>query len=77
MSILIFGLLGSVSPEEGSGRTRAHELRNGGFSTIAFILGALTSILSGFLGMRIATFANARTAVEARKGIAPAFMTGR
>lgn len=24
--------------------------------------------------MRIATFANARTAVEARKGVAPAFM---
>ena len=29
---------------------------------------------TGFLGMRIATFANARTAVEARKGIANAFM---
>ena len=30
--------------------------------------------MSGYLGMKIATFANARTAVEARKGIAPAFM---
>ena len=26
--------------------------------------------------MRIATYANARTALEARKGVAPAFMTG-
>ena len=27
-------------------------------------------------GMKIATYANARTALEARKGVAPAFMTG-
>lgn len=74
MSVLIFGLLGSVSPEDG--RTRADEVRNGAFSTIAFVLGALTSCLSGYLGMKIATYANARTAVEARRGIAPAFMTG-
>ncbi|CAD7700819.1 unnamed protein product [Ostreobium quekettii] len=47
---------------------------NGLFSTIAFLAGAGTSILSGYLGMRIATFANARTTAEARKGIAPAFM---
>jgi hypothetical protein len=76
MSVLIFGLLSSIKPEEGSGRTRADEVRNGTFSTIAFVLGALTSILSGYLGMRIATFANARTALEARSGIAPAFMAG-
>jgi hypothetical protein len=48
----------------------------GVFSTISFILGGLTSIVSGYLGMKIATFANARTALEARKGIAPAFMCG-
>lgn len=75
MAILIFSLLGSVTPEEG--RTRSDEIRNGLFSTIAFVLGAITSILSGFLGMKIATYANARTALEARKGIAPAFMCGR
>jgi hypothetical protein len=74
MSVLIFGLLGSVAPEDG--RTRADEVRNGLFSTIAFILGAGTSCLSGYLGMKIATYANARTALEARRGIAPAFMTG-
>ena len=53
---------------------RAPALWNGIFSTISFVLGAATSVLSGFLGMKIATYANARTAVEARKGIAPAFM---
>jgi inorganic pyrophosphatase len=74
MALLIFALLGSVTPE--GDRTRADEVRNGLFSTIAFLLGAITSILSGYLGMKIATYANARTAVEARKGIAPAFMCG-
>lgn len=54
---------------------QAPALWNGVFSTLSFLLGAATSVLSGFLGMKIATFANARTAVEARKGIAPAFMT--
>ena len=72
MSVLIFTLLGAIPPEDG--RTRADEVRNGLFSMIAFILGAGTSCLSGYLGMKIATYANARTAVEARRGIAPAFM---
>lgn len=49
-------------------------LWNGIFSTLSFLFGAVTSIISGFLGMKIATYANARTAVEARKGVAPAFM---
>jgi hypothetical protein len=74
MAVLIFALLGSISPDDG--RTRADEVRNGLFSTIAFVLGAATSILSGYVGMKIATYANARTALEARKGIAPAFMCG-
>ena len=74
MSVLIFTLLGSISPE--GDRTRADEVRNGLFSMIAFILGAATSCLSGYLGMKIATYANGRTAVEARRGIAPAFMCG-
>ncbi|KAA8545240.1 hypothetical protein F0562_020024 [Nyssa sinensis] len=50
-------------------------LANAIFSTIAFLLGALTSVLSGFLGMKIATFANARTTLEARKGVGKAFIT--
>ncbi|KAJ4962655.1 hypothetical protein NE237_022594 [Protea cynaroides] len=50
-------------------------LANAIFSTIAFLLGALTSVLSGFLGMKIATYANARTTLEARKGVGKAFIT--
>mmetsp|Transcript_12334 Transcript_12334/g.30187 ORF Transcript_12334/g.30187 Transcript_12334/m.30187 type:complete len:768 (-) Transcript_12334:1223-3526(-) len=71
MSVLIFSLLSIVKPE--GDRTKEDELRNGIFSTAAFIIGASTSICAGYLGMAIATYANARTAVEARKGIAPAF----
>ena len=61
--------------EDEKGR-HAPALYNGAFSTIAFLIGAITSIACGFLGMKIATYANARTALEARKGIAPAFMAG-
>ena len=43
--------------------------------TISFLLGAVTSVVSGFLGMKIATFANARTTLEARKGVGKAFIT--
>lgn len=74
MSVTIFSLLSMVAPEDG--RTKEDELRNGVFSTIAFVLGGITSCVCGYLGMMIATFANARTAIQARKGIAPAFMCG-
>ncbi len=45
MSVAIFALLGTITPEEGSGRTRSDELRNAIFSTVAFVLGAITSII--------------------------------
>ena len=38
-------------------------------------LGALASVLSGFLGMKISTYANARTTLEARKGVGKEFIT--
>lgn len=81
-SVVIFVLLSSEDgfktkwSKDEHGVLRAPAIYNGAFSTIAFIIGAATSILSGYLGMTIATYANARTALEARKGIAPAFMVG-
>ena len=42
----------------------------GAFSTLTFLVGAVTSILSGYLGMTIAVYANARTALQARKVVA-------
>lgn len=79
MSVIIFVLLGSednFSYHYDPKTLKTPSMVNGLYSTIAFILGGLTSIASGYLGMTIATFANARVAVEARKGIAPAFECG-
>lgn len=36
------------------------------YTTVAFVLGALTSILCGFIGMKIATASNYRTAYRAQ-----------
>ncbi|CAI5982262.1 unnamed protein product [Closterium sp. NIES-65] len=81
-SVLVFLFLGSVNsfstswqpcPDNPS-QLCAPSLANAFFTTVAFILGALTSTLSGYLGMKIATYANARTTVEARRGIGPAFV---
>eukprot|EP00246_Nothoceros_aenigmaticus_P014622 TRINITY_DN5706_c0_g1_i1.p1 TRINITY_DN5706_c0_g1~~TRINITY_DN5706_c0_g1_i1.p1 ORF type:complete len:747 (-),score=142.04 TRINITY_DN5706_c0_g1_i1:316-2556(-) len=67
-SVVIFVFLGSVEGFDSSA------LANAFFSTVAFILGAVTSTLSGYLGMKIATYANARTTLEARKGVGKAFV---
>jgi hypothetical protein len=42
---------------------------------LAFIIGALTSIVSGYIGMSIAVYANGRVASSARAGIGAAFQT--
>ncbi|XP_020113702.1 pyrophosphate-energized vacuolar membrane proton pump-like [Ananas comosus] len=82
-SLVIFLFLGSVkrfsTKSEPCTYTRDKlckpALANAVFSTMSFLLGALTSVLSGYLGMKIATFANARTTLEARKGVGSAFRT--
>ncbi|KAL2629618.1 hypothetical protein R1flu_014304 [Riccia fluitans] len=81
-SVIIFLFLGSVGGFSTDGVPCTHDetqmcaapLANALFTTIAFILGALTSTLSGYLGMKIATYANARTALEARKSVGQAFI---
>jgi len=45
------------------------------FTAISFSLGGLNSILSGYIGMRIAVYANGRTAVQAIDGYSGAFIT--
>uniref|UniRef100_A0A0D9V0G9 H(+)-exporting diphosphatase n=1 Tax=Leersia perrieri TaxID=77586 RepID=A0A0D9V0G9_9ORYZ len=82
-AVVIFLFLGSVHRfstdsqpcQYTKGKTCKPALANAVFSTIAFLLGAVTSVVSGFLGMRIATAANARTTLEARRGIGAAFAT--
>eukprot|EP00916_Digyalum_oweni_P023548 GHVL01039076.1.p1 GENE.GHVL01039076.1~~GHVL01039076.1.p1 ORF type:complete len:758 (+),score=112.82 GHVL01039076.1:185-2275(+) len=46
---------------------------NGGWTAMAFITGSLTSIVCGYIGMKIATYANVRTAHEAWRELEPAF----
>ena len=60
-------------PDEG-GLSRAPKVAVGAFTTIAFVLGAGTSLLSGWLGMAVGTYANVRVAVQARHGMAQAFV---
>eukprot|EP00468_Gymnochlora_sp_CCMP2014_P010170 CAMPEP_0167752948 /NCGR_PEP_ID=MMETSP0110_2-20121227/7431_1 /TAXON_ID=629695 /ORGANISM="Gymnochlora sp., Strain CCMP2014" /LENGTH=786 /DNA_ID=CAMNT_0007638639 /DNA_START=188 /DNA_END=2548 /DNA_ORIENTATION=+ len=44
-------------------------------TAVAFWVGCITSIASGFIGMRIAVFANSRTAVRANHSIGAGFTT--
>lgn len=43
----------------------AFDWQRGGLTALAFVIGALTSIVSGYLGMKVAVFSNARTTVSA------------
>ncbi|KAJ0091584.1 hypothetical protein Patl1_13926 [Pistacia atlantica] len=82
-AILIFVFLGSVEGFSTKSQPCTYDpfkmckpaLATAAFSTISFLLGAVTSVVSGFLGMKIATYANARTTLEARKGVGKAFIT--
>uniref|UniRef100_A0A2P2L8J4 H(+)-exporting diphosphatase n=1 Tax=Rhizophora mucronata TaxID=61149 RepID=A0A2P2L8J4_RHIMU len=82
-AILIFLFLGSVESFSTKSQPCTYNkekmckpaLATAIFSTVSFLLGAVTSLLSGFLGMKIATYANARTTLEARKGVGKAFIT--
>lgn len=44
-----------------------------GYTSVAFLVGALTSMLCGYLGMTIATYANYRTAYSAINSLSDAF----
>ena len=75
-AILVFLFLGSVEGFSTKSQPCTYSkdkyckpaLANAIFSTVSFLLGAITSLVSGFLGMKIATYANARTTLETRKG---------
>ncbi|EPS59584.1 pyrophosphate-energized vacuolar membrane proton pump, partial [Genlisea aurea] len=81
-AVLIFVFLASVEGFSTESRACSYDssklckpaLATAVFSTVSFLLGAVTSLFSGFLGMRIATYANARTTLEARRGVGKAFI---
>ena len=52
-------------------------LMQGMFTAIAFLIGATTSMLCGYMGMSVATYSNVRTTVNAMNpGYESAYNTG-
>ena len=49
------------------------DVSEGIYTAISFLFGALISIVSGYIGMKVATAGNARTTVSARENIGDAF----
>jgi len=49
------------------------DIREGIYTAIAFLFGGVISIVSGYIGMKVATQGNARTTVSAKKDISHAF----
>jgi inorganic pyrophosphatase len=45
------------------------------FTTTAFVIGAVTSMFCGAFGMKIATYSNFRTTLEAKRSLGAAFKT--
>lgn len=43
------------------------DFARGGLTATSFLLGALTSMASGYLGMKVATYSNVRTTISAQK----------
>eukprot|EP01083_Nonionella_stella_P092363 258559_1 len=43
------------------------------FAAFSFFVGAITSIICGYIGMRVATYSNARTAIRAKTSLAEGF----
>eukprot|EP00753_Platysulcus_tardus_P002693 PLAT11809.1.p1 GENE.PLAT11809.1~~PLAT11809.1.p1 ORF type:complete len:808 (-),score=317.94 PLAT11809.1:209-2551(-) len=56
-------------------RTKGACWLEGAFTAISFAVGGTTSIVSGYIGMKIAVYANVRTAISAQVGWKPAFNT--
>lgn len=48
--------------------TAEHQPTNFPYTAVAFIIGASTSILAGYIGMRIAVYTNTRTTLMCCKG---------
>jgi len=62
--LLILVLTSRVSDESGNGTWKWNI---GALTALSFLVGGLTSILSGYIGMMVAVYSNARTAVSAKK----------
>merc|ERR1711871_544860 len=72
--MVVFGIIILVALGIARSQDGKPDFVAGLFSAVAFWLGALTSILSGFIGMRIAVFTNGRVTLAAKnEGLGKAF----
>ena len=69
---LVIGLLVNYTVYD-VGHTEVTGHVSGWYTAIAFLFGALISVASGYIGMKVATQGNARTTVSAKQDIGAAF----
>jgi H+-translocating diphosphatase len=50
------------------------EWKHATLTVIGFVVGALTSTLAGYIGMKVAVYSNGRTALESRVGVGEGFL---
>jgi inorganic pyrophosphatase len=66
---LVYFLLGvSLSSPQGDEKAADAPWVNAALSLLAFLSGSITSVVSGWVGMRIAVYTNSRTAIMATEG---------
>lgn len=70
-SVVVFLLVDIYGQDVDAGQSRTIRL----YATIAFVIGSITSIFCGFIGMRIAVEANYRTTFKAISSLEGAFNT--
>ena len=61
--VIVFAILILVLVSWGTG----WDMARGIFTSVSFLLGAFTSMASGYLGMKVAVYSNVRTTVSAQK----------
>ncbi|KAL8450508.1 hypothetical protein Emag_003137 [Eimeria magna] len=73
--VIVFGaLLGfSVGPRHFDEKIQKSSVWDAAVTMVSFVVGAFTSIICGYLGMKIAVYANVRTCHEAWIEVGPAF----
>jgi inorganic pyrophosphatase len=67
--MVVFSLIILFLISWGSGKAdNSMDWKQGALTALSFLVGATTSIISGYLGMKVAVYSNARTTVSAQAG---------
>ena len=68
---IIFFLTSRIPNEQLIDHQTKVDWQVGGYTALAFVVGAFTSIISGYLGMSVAVYSNARTTISALDPVLP------